>query len=278
MKNIFPDPSKFSDHENTNKIVLLIFIKIIKPKVKEELKSNLLTKKLNIINWFDCHYTNIGKEDFWSDVLIVEFKDKFELEKFYINDSSRIDLQAVQVFNLLPKNLPRLFVNFLKLLRPIGYFFELIRSSKTELHNLTNSKSNILPSREQAKRLLNEKSKKKAYMINLLELKEMAQYKDKSISITGREAYVEKYGPQAFKSVILLGGDFAFNGRIIGDSLIEYNVPLDTKGKWQAVGIAEYTKASKMLELEKIPGYSKGLVHREAGLKRNYNLYATKNI
>ena len=83
MKNIFPDPSKFSDHENTNKIVLLIFIKIIKPKVKEELKSNLLTKKLNIINWFDCHYTNIGKEDFWSDVLIVEFKDKFELEKFY---------------------------------------------------------------------------------------------------------------------------------------------------------------------------------------------------
>jgi hypothetical protein len=33
-----------------------------------------------------------------------------------------------------------------------------------------------------------------------------------------------------------------------------------------------------MLELEKIPGYSKGLVHREAGLKRNYNLYATKNI
>ena len=86
MKNIFPDPSKFSDHENTNKIVLLIFIKIIKPKVKEELKSNLLTKKLNIINWFDCHYTNIGKEDFWSDVLIVEFKDKIELEKFYKND------------------------------------------------------------------------------------------------------------------------------------------------------------------------------------------------
>ena len=62
-------------------------------------------------------------------------------------------------------------------------------------------------------------------MINLLELKEMAQYKDKSISITGREAYVGKYGTQAFKSVILLGGDFAFNGRIIGDSLIEYNVP-----------------------------------------------------
>jgi len=154
----------------------------------------------------------------------------------------------------------------------------LIKSSNKELQNLSNEDSNILPTKKQAERLLNEKSTKKAYMINLLELKEMAQYKDKSISITGREAYVKKYGTQAFKSVILLGGDFAFNGRIIGDSLIEYNVPFDTQGKWQAVGIAEYTKACKMLELEKIPGYSKGLIHREAGLKRNYNLYATKNI
>ena len=74
MVNIFPDPSKLNDHENTNKIVLVIFIKIAKPKVKEELKISLLNKKLKIINWFDCHYTNIGKEDYWSDVLIVEFK------------------------------------------------------------------------------------------------------------------------------------------------------------------------------------------------------------
>jgi hypothetical protein len=138
MVNIFPDPSKLNDHENTNKIVLVIFIKIAKPKVKEELKISLLNKKLKIINWFDCHYTNIGKEDYWSDVLIVEFKDKFELEKYYKNGVGKIDLEAVQVFNLLPKNLPRLFVNFLKLFRPIGYFFELIKSSNKELQNLSN--------------------------------------------------------------------------------------------------------------------------------------------
>jgi hypothetical protein len=277
MVNIFPDPSKFNDYENTNKIVLVIFIKIAKPKVKEELKISLLNKKLKIINWFDCHYTNIGKEDYWSDVLMVEFKDKFELEKYYKNGVGKIDLEAVQVFNLLPKNPPRLFVNFLKLFRPIGFFFEMTRSSKKVLQNLKNYDSNILPTKIQAERLLNEKSNKKAYMINLLELKEMAQYKDKSISMTGREAYVEKYGKQAFKSVILLGGDFTFNGRIIGDSLIQHNAPLDTQGKWQAIGIVEYTKPCKMLELEKIPGYSKSLVHREAGLKRTCNIYATKN-
>ena len=160
MVNIFPDPSKLNDHENTNKIVLVIFIKIAKPKVKEELKISLLNKKLKIINWFDCHYTNIGKEDYWSDVLIVEFKDKFELEKYYKNGVGKIDLEAVQVFNLLPKNLPRLFVNFLKLFRPIGYFFELIKSSNKELQNLSNEDSNILPTKKQAERLLNEKSTK----------------------------------------------------------------------------------------------------------------------
>ena len=276
--NIFPDPSKLIDIENTNKIVLFIFLKITDNSIKETVKNDFLKENINILHWFDCQYTNIGKEDFWSDVLIIKFKNKNNLQEFYKSEIGRIRVEAVQVFNLLPKNPPRLFVNFLKLFRPIGFFFELIKSSKTELHNLSNSKSNILPSKKQAERLLNEKSTKKAYMINLLELKEMAQYKDKSISITGREAYVGKYGRQAFKSVILLGGDFAFNGRIIGDSLIEHNAPLDTQGKWQAIGIAEYTKAYKMLELEKIPGYSKGLVHREAGLKRNYNLYATKNI
>jgi len=44
----------------------------------------------------NCHYTNIGKEDYWSDVLIVEFKDKFELEKYYKNGVGKIDLEAVQ--------------------------------------------------------------------------------------------------------------------------------------------------------------------------------------
>ena len=275
--NIFPDHSKLIDIENTNKIILCIFLKITDSSIKENIKNDFLKENINILHWFDCQYTNIGKEDFWSDVLIIKFKNKNNLQEFYKSEIGRIRVEAVQVFNLLPKNPPRLFVNFLKLFRPIAFFFEITRSSKKVLQNLKNYDSNILPTKIQAERLLNEKSNKKAYMINLLELKEMAQYKDKSISMTGREAYVGKYGKQAFKSAILLGGDFAFNGRIIGDSLIQHNAPLDTQGKWQAIGIVEYTKPCKMLELEKIPGYSKSLVHRDAGLKRTCNIYATKN-
>ena len=123
MVNIFPDPSKLNDHENTNKIVLVIFIKITIPKVKEELKISLLNKKLKIINWFDCHYTNIGTEDYWSDVLIVEFKDKFELEKYYKNGVGKIDLQGVQVFNLLPKKLATTLCKFFKAIKTYWLFF-----------------------------------------------------------------------------------------------------------------------------------------------------------
>ena len=48
-------------------------------------------------------------------------------------------------------------------------------------------------------------------------------------------------------------------------------------GNWEAVGIIEYPKAVKMLDLEKMPGYSQALEHRDAGLEKTYNLYATKN-
>jgi hypothetical protein len=168
-------------------------------------------------------------------------------------------------------------INFLKLFRPIGYFLELINNSRKELQNLENNNSNLLPTKKQAERILKEKSNKKAFMINLLQSRKTAKYKDRSISIPGREAYYEKYGKTATKCVLLLGGDVTYSGRVLGDTLIEYNVPLDTMGNWEAIGIIEYPKAVKMLDLEKMPGYSKALEHRDAGLERTYNLYATKN-
>ncbi len=277
LLNIFPDPSKLIDIENTNKIVLFIFLKITDNSIKENIKNEFLKENINILHWFDCQYTNIGKEDFWSDALIIEFKNKNNLQEIYKSDIGRVHVEATQVFNLAPKNPPRLLINFLKLFRPIGYFLELINNSRKELQNLENRNSNLLPTKKQAERILKEKSNKKAFMINLLKSRKTAKYKDRSISISGREAYYEKYGKTATKCVLLLGGDVTYSGRVLGDTLIEYNVPLDTTGNWEAIGIIEYPKAVKMLDLEKIPGYSKALLHREAGLEKTYNLYATKN-
>jgi len=233
--NIFPDPSKLIDIENTNKIVLFIFLKITDNSIKENIKNDFLKENINILHWFDCQYTNIGKEDFWSDALIIEFKNKNNLQEIYKSDIGRV------------------------------------------LQNLENRNSNLLPTKKQAERILKEKSNKKAFMINLLQSRKTAKYKDRSISISGREAYYEKYGKTATKCVLLLGGDVTYSGRVLGDTLIEYNVPLDTTGNWEAIGIIEYPKAVKMLDLEKMPGYSKALLHREAGLEKTYNLYATKN-
>ena len=275
--NIFPDPSKLIDIENTNKIVLFIFLKITDNSIKENIKNDFLKENINILHWFDCQYTNIGKEDFWSDALIIEFKNKNNLQEIYKSDIGRVYVEAIQVFNLAPKNPPRLLINFLKLFSPIGYFLELINNSRKELQHLENRNSNLLPTKKQAERILKEKSNKKAFMINLLQSRKTAKYKDRSISISGREAYYEKYGKTATKCVLLLGGDVTYSGRVLGDTLIEYNVPLDTTGNWEAIGIIEYPKAVKMLDLEKMPGYSKALLHREAGLEKTYNLYATKN-
>ena len=277
MINIIPDPIKLFNNENTNKIILFIFLRFDKSINSENFRNRLLKENIIISHWFDCQYTNIGKEDYWTNALIIEFENKTELEKSYESEIGKIKVEAVQVFNLAPKNPPRLLINFLKLFRPIGYFLELINNSRKELQNLENNNSNLLPTKKQAERILKEKSNKKAFMINLLQSRKTAKYKDRSISISGREAYYEKYGKTATKCVLLLGGDVTYSGRVLGDTLIEYNVPLDTTGNWEAIGIIEYPKAVKMLDLEKMPGYSKALEHRDAGLERTYNLYATKN-
>jgi len=120
--NIFPDPSKLIDIENTNKIVLFIFLKITDNSIKENIKNDFLKENINILHWFDCQYTNIGKEDFWSDALIIEFKNKNNLQEIYKSDIGRVYVEAIQVFNLAPKNPPRLLINFLKLFRPIDIF------------------------------------------------------------------------------------------------------------------------------------------------------------
>ena len=42
--NIFPNTSKLIDIENTNKIVLFIFLKITDDSIKEKLKNDFLSR------------------------------------------------------------------------------------------------------------------------------------------------------------------------------------------------------------------------------------------
>ncbi|MDA0757136.1 MAG: hypothetical protein O3C01_00520 [Bacteroidetes bacterium] len=275
MTNFIPNPSNFLNTENTNKIILFYFFKFSKFSNSSEFLISISNNKINCLHWFNCQYTNIGKEDFWTNAAIIEFENKEILEKAFNNKLEFNTIKALQVFMVLPKNPSRLLLNFLKLFRPVGYLFKLFKNSSIE-ELIENNNSEILPSKKQTERLLNETSNKKAYMINLLEARETAKYSDLSIVISGKEAYYKKYGNIASRSVLLMGGDITYVGRFNGEPLIEFNVPNDTKGNWQALGIMEYPLARNMLDLEKMPGYKEALKHRDAGLKKTFNLYSTK--
>ena len=274
MINFIPNPSNFLNTENTNKIILFYFFKFSKFSDSSEFIISISKNKINCLHWFNCQYTNIGKEDFWTNASIIEFENKETLLKAFNNKLEFSNIKALQVFNVLPNNPSRLLIDFLKLFRPAGYLFKLFKNSLIE--ELIENNSEIIPSKKQTKRLLNETSNKKAYMINLLEARETAKYSDQSIVISGREAYYKKYGNIALRSVLLMGGDVTYVGRFNGEPLIEFNVPNDTKGNWQALGIMEYSLARNMLDLEKMPGYKEALKHRDAGLKKTFNLYSTK--
>tara|TARA_B110000459_G_scaffold138685_1_gene151294 strand:- start:3350 stop:4174 length:825 start_codon:yes stop_codon:yes gene_type:complete len=274
MINFIPNPSNFLNTENTNKIILFYFFKFSKFSDSSEFIISISKKKINCLHWFNCQYTNIGKEDFWTNASIIEFENKETLLKAFNNKLEFSNIKALQVFNVLPNNPSRLLIDFLKLFRPAGYLFKLFKNSLIE--ELIENNSEIIPSKKQTKRLLNETSNKKAYMINLLEARETAKYSDQSIVISGREAYYKKYGDIALRSVLLIGGDVTYVGRFNGEPLIEFNVPNDTKGNWQALGIMEYPLARNMLDLEKMPGYKEALKHRDAGLKKTFNIYSTK--
>jgi|TARA_B110000240_G_scaffold38543_1_gene42766 uncharacterized protein (DUF1330 family) len=274
MINFIPNPSNFLNTENTNKIILFYFFKFSKFSDSSEFIISISKKKINCLHWFNCQYTNIGKEDFWTNASIIEFENKETLLKAFNNKLEFSNIKALQVFNVLPNNPSRLLIDFLKLFRPAGYLFKLFKNSLIE--ELIENNSEIIPSKKQTKRLLNETSNKKAYMINLLEARETAKYSDQSIVISGREAYYKKYGNIALRSVLLMGGDVTYVGRFNGEPLIEFNVPNDTKGNWQALGIMEYPLARNMLDLEKMPGYKEALKHRDAGLKKTFNIYSTK--
>ena len=274
MINFIPNPSNFLNTENTNKIILFYFFKFSKFSESSEFIISISKKKINCLHWFNCQYTNIGKEDFWTNASIIEFENKETLLKAFNNKLEFSNIKALQVFNVLPNNPSRLLIDFLKLFRPAGYLFKLFKNSLIE--EFIENNSEIIPSKKQTKRLLNETSNKKAYMINLLEARETAKYSDQSIVISGREAYYKKYGNIALRSVLLMGGDVTYVGRFNGEPLIEFNVPNDTKGNWQALGIMEYPLARNMLDLEKMPGYKEALKHRDAGLKKTFNIYSTK--
>jgi len=277
MYNIIPDPEKLIYSKKTNKITLFYFFKFSDSKINsKKIKQIFKDHDIKCLHWFNCQYTLIGGDDFWTSASIVEFKSKEHIKRIFDKKISNNKIKALQVFNLNPKLPPKIILFIIKLFRPLGILFDLLLKNSINSSKLNKLSSKILPTKKQHQRFFNDQRKDKAYMINLLQSFKTAKYKNNKTTISGREAYYEKYGKVAFRSVILTGGNFTYAGRIIGNTLIEYNTPSDTSGNWEAIGIMEYSRPKKLYSLEKMPGYKKALIHRNAGLKRTVNIFSTK--
>ena len=133
----------------------------------------------------------------------------------------------------------------------------------------------VYPNREQMKGFFEEDSDNQPiFMINLLKVKEKAEYKDgRETSLSGREAYA-LYGEIMEKHLIEIGGEIIFKSK----------VTRITVGKvdelWDAVAIAKWPSKKVMGEnmMPSDPELLEGYQHREAGLAGQLNIESVEGI
>lgn len=186
-------------------------------------------------------------------------------------------MDAIQGFGVRPTTPPNFILFLFKLLRPIGVLLSRGAEKRTAnqvMEGFGKEEGGIGPKKHQIIRHLQNTRTSKAYMINLLHTYNKAQYAD-GTTISGATAYYQKYGIAALRSVIMQGGNLILAGRM-GQAIIEANVPKTIKGAWEGVGIMEYPNPAKLFSLEKMPGYSKALIHRRAGLERTVLIISKK--
>lgn len=222
------------------------------------------------LHWLECEYAFIGEgENTWTHAALFEFSN-FEAVTQAINKGiSSNEVAALQGFAVRPTSPPKFILFLFKLLRPIGALLKGNIEGQTvnQVIEIMGGEGGIISTREQIARHLQNNRTSKAYMINLLQTYKTAQYPDGNSTVSGATAYYKRYGTVAARSVYMLGGQLVLAGRM-GQPIIEINAPKLTTGNWEGIGIMEYPNPSNLIALEKMPGYKKSLIHRDAGLER----------
>jgi uncharacterized protein (DUF1330 family) len=267
MKQLLPSMQVLTSNERSK--TLFYFFKLQKYTDGSILKRKFDGFGAKCLHWWQCEYTFIGEgEEYWTHAAVFQFSS---LEALYAAQESGLSSNDVLDLQLFRANLtmpPRFIISVFKLLRPIGWFYRHSKLNSVEsIMAFFEKESKIAPRKDQIKRHLANQRESKAFMINLLQTFEKAQYENENSNISGNTAYFKKYGVTAIRSVIMMGGDLAFSARI-GEPLIEGNAPASTKGSWENVTVMQYPNPSKLFELEQMPGYKSAIKHRNAGLER----------
>ena len=124
----------------------------------------------------------------------------------------------------------------------------------------------ILPNEEQLKGFTDEPEKGPIKMLNLVKLKDKAEYQDgRESDISGLEAYTI-YGKEVVEHLNKVGAKLIFSG------VVDRLMIGEADDMWDLVAIAEYPNRKAMLEMIMDPNYQESAKHREAALEGQLNI------
>mgnify|MGYP003314721861 FL=1 len=124
----------------------------------------------------------------------------------------------------------------------------------------------ILPNEEQLKGFTDEPEKGPIKMLNLVKLKDKAEYQDgRESDISGLEAYTI-YGKEVVEHLNKVGAKLIFSG------VVDRLMIGEADDMWDLVAIAEYPNRKAMLEMIMDPDYLETAKHREAAIEGQLNI------
>ena len=124
----------------------------------------------------------------------------------------------------------------------------------------------ILPNEEQLKGFTDEPEKGPIKMLNLVKLKDKAEYQDgRESDISGLEAYAI-YGKEVVEHLNKVGAKLIFSG------VVDRLMIGEADDMWDLVAIAEYPNRKAMLEMIMDPAYTETAKHREAAIEGQLNI------
>ena len=270
MKQLLPSLQSFTSNEKSRTFFYFL-------KLEKLADGNVLRRKFDgfggkCLHWWECEYTFIGDDnEYWTHAAVFEFSSAEALTAAQKSGLSSNEVLDLQLFNANVSMPSKVVTLAFKMLRPVGWFYNKSTQKMTadDVAHTFEGQSSIVPSTNQIHKHLANQRASKAFMINLLQPYEKAQYQDsdKQLNISGGTAYFKKYGITAIRSVLMLGGNLEFSAKL-GAPLLEGNAPKSTQGSWAGLAVMQYPNPSKLLSLEHMPGYKSVLKHRKAGLER----------
>ena len=124
----------------------------------------------------------------------------------------------------------------------------------------------VFPNREQIEGFMAPGQDGPIYMLNLLMLKEQAEYPDgRDTDLNGAEAY-------AVYSAEVAGHLATVGGRPMFAAKVERLMLGEVEELWDTAAIAMYPSRKAMMEMMSSPDYQASAVHRTAGLAGQLNI------